>query len=457
MTAFSTLKADNYSDMINEYLTYDLLMQEFADKTWLFKNATIKEGWLGGNLIIPFQTAIASSVQMGALTAEADIADADYARGSISSYKECWATLAFNSRDLEEHGKITEQNFLKLLPDQIDQTLNYMKEVVSVSCLNTQELAEIVSVPDVGSTTTGDYGDIIVSNPERLRIGQKVLLRDTAGTENVRYIISINMNTGLVETSTARSGTAHAGTALTVTATGGKVYLPNTLSGSDNNGFTSLLDQLLPSGWLDAPATVFGQTKTASTFTQACVYDAADWDGGTASSGTAGGSNLITGSDDILQQLFNALAKARQRHANPTTFLMSYKHFSSVLAALEYGAGGTLGSGAFKNTGSRVDYAGFSEISVGSVKGSVKLVAINEMTDKVILGINPKHLTFHTNKGFKVQESPEGHKFYPIRSTNGYKFLTDYCLYGDLIYSNPWDAVVMTMPATYTGIPNFLI
>lgn len=449
----ATTKANTFSDMINEYLTYDLLMQEFEDKTWLIKNANTKEGWLGGTLIVPFQTTIASSVKMGGLTAEADIAEAEYVRGEISGYKECWASLSFNSRDLEEHGKISEKNFLKILPDQLDQSLNYMREVMSVAMLNTQEITQIQSITDTGGTP--DLAVIVVNNPERLRIGQRVLLRE-GSTEEPAYVISINMNSGSVELATARGGTEMT-VAITVTAAGA-VYLDNTFASTVNNGFTSLLYQLLPSGYLGAPATIFGQTKTASTYTQAIVYDAADWANGTPASGTQGAGNLITANDDILAQIFNGLAKARQRYANPTTFLMSYKHFSAVLAALEYGAGGqTLGSGAFKNVSSKVDYAGFSEITVGSVKGTIKLVAISEMTDHVIVGIDPRYLDLHTNKGFKVQESPDGLKFYSVRNTTGYKYITDYCFYGDLIYSAPWTACVITMPLTYTGIPNFLI
>jgi hypothetical protein len=89
--------------------------------------------------------------------------------------------------------------------------------------------------------------------------------------------------------------------------------------------------------------------------------------------------------------------------------------------------------------------------------GSVKLVAINEMTDKVILGIDESKLDFHTNKGFKIQESPDGLKFYSIRNTTGYQYIIDICFYGDFVYSQPWTAIAITMPTTYTGIPNFNI
>lgn len=455
MAVVQTSKASTFNSMINEYLPYDLLMKEFQEKNYLLKTANMKEGWLGDNLIIPYQSTQASSVKMGGLTAVADITQSAYVRGQLSGYKECWGSLLFNSRDLLEHDKISEQNFLKLLPDQLDQMMVFMKELVSTAVLNIQQISDISSITTAGGIAT--LGVIVVSNPENIRIGQKVLLRDNAGTEEEAWIISINMNSGSVEVADTAGGTEY-NPALTVTATGGRIYLPDTYNSTTNNGFTSLLMQLLPSGWLGAPATVFGQTKTASPFTQGLVYDAADWTNGTPATGTQGAGNLITASTDVLAEIFNGLAKARQRKANPTTFIMSYKHFSAVLTALEYGAGGkTLGSGAFKNTSDVVNYAGFSTVNVGSLLGSVKLVAVNEMTDHVILGINESRLDFHTNKGFKIQESPDGLKFYSVRNTTGYQYVIDTCFYGDFVYNSPWDSITITMPTTYTGIPNFNI
>lgn len=448
----ATTKATTFNSMINEYLPYDLLMKEFVERNWLLKTCNIKEGWLGNGLIIPYQSALASSVRMGALTAETDIADAAYVRGELSSYKECWASLQFYGRDLMEHGQVSEQNFLKLLPDQLDQTLMFMKEMVSTATLNTQEIATITNIGSAGGAST--LATVTVDRPENLVIGQKLLAREGSTEENV-YVISINMNTGVCTLADERGGTEY-NPALTVTATAGALYADSTFVSTANNGFTSLLSQVLPSGYLGAPATVFGQTKTASPYTQGLLYDAADWANGSTSAGTQGAGNLITAASDILAEIFNALAKARQRKANPTTFVMSYKHFSACLAALEYGAGGrTLGSGAFKNVSGQVDYAGFSEITVGSLAGNVKLVAVNEMTDKIILGLDETKLDFHTNKGFKIQESPDGLKYYTVRDTTGYKYIIDYCFYGDFVVPQPWTCIAMTMPTTYTGIANF--
>ena len=453
MAVVQTTKAATFDSMLNEYLPYDLLMTEFQEMNWLLKNSNVKEGWLGSTLIIPYQQSYASSVQMGGLTAEADIDEATYVRGQLDGYKECWATLVFNSRDLMEHDKVSEKNFLRILPDQLDQTLSFMKQQVSIAVLNTQEISQINTIVNAGGA--GTLAIIKFEQPERFEIGQKILLREGA-TEEMAYVITINRNNGNLELASSRGGSEY-NPATTITDAGA-AFLPNTYDSGTNNGFTSLLFQILPSGYLGAPSTVFGQTKTDSPFTQGLLYDAADWENGDTTTGQEGAGNRITDSTDVLAEIFNGLAKARQRGSDPDVFLMSYKHFSSCLAALEYGAGGrTLGSGAFKNVQDKVDYAGFSEITVGSVLGSVRLVAIREMTDSVVVGIQTNKLDFHTNRGFKIQESPDGLKFYSVRQTTGYKYIVDYSFYGDFVYSCPYTAISITMPQSYTGQPDFLV
>ena len=145
MAVIQTSKAATFDSMLNEYLPYDLLMTEFQEMNWLLKNCNMKEGWLGSTLIIPYQQAYASSVQMGGLTAESDIDEATYVRGQVDGYKEVWATLVFNSRDLMEHDKVSEKNFLRILPDQLDQTLSFMKQQVSIAVLILRSSGEACS------------------------------------------------------------------------------------------------------------------------------------------------------------------------------------------------------------------------------------------------------------------------------------------------------------------------
>ena len=93
-----------FNDMLNQYLTYDLLKEELVKRDWLLSNIELDNGWQGGSLIVPFKAAGASSVAFGSLSASNDIAEDKYVRGSVD-YKEAWGSLIFNETDLMQHGK----------------------------------------------------------------------------------------------------------------------------------------------------------------------------------------------------------------------------------------------------------------------------------------------------------------------------------------------------------------
>src|SRR5438105_3249683 len=110
----------SFSTMLNEYLPNELLKEELLKRDWLLSNVEKDNSWKGGNLIVPFKAAGASSVSFGSLTGSTDIAEDSYVRGSITTQPEVWGSMVFNHRDLMEHDKISEQNFLKILPDTVD-------------------------------------------------------------------------------------------------------------------------------------------------------------------------------------------------------------------------------------------------------------------------------------------------------------------------------------------------
>ena len=64
-----------FQDMLNEYLTYDMLKEELLMRHWLLSNIDIDDGWKGGTLPVPFKGGQASSLKFGGLTAEGDIAE----------------------------------------------------------------------------------------------------------------------------------------------------------------------------------------------------------------------------------------------------------------------------------------------------------------------------------------------------------------------------------------------
>lgn len=407
--------------MLNEYLVYSNILEEaFKDQNWLMKTSNIKKTWDGGKLIVPFQQSTASSVRMGNLTAEGDIDEASYIRGSLDGYKECYGSLVFNSRDLFlDHYRVSVQNFLKILPDQIEQLMRFMKQTVSIQILNGGYLDVVQS----GYAGAND-GLVLVEHPERFVIGMKVHLAD-GDTSGDFYITKINKNTGIISVSATRGGAAADMTLFDDTT---KIYIDD----GQTTAFGSLRDMLLPdaAGGSDLFA---GQTKVDSPFSQSVLYDA----GGVGGTGDWGTTTAVT-SSDMLTVVFDALRKGRQLAAEPECFVMSYLNYSACLLAVEKN------SGAFKNTKPRVDYAGYSSFSVGSVQGSVELVAVREMADDAIFGVNKSHMDFHCgNKMYNILTSPDGLKYYSIRNETGYRYITDIVLNGDFLYSNPWSAVAI--------------
>ncbi len=418
----ATVKSATFSSMLNEYLVYSSILDEaFIDQNWLMKTSNIKKTWNGGTLVVPFQQSTATSIRMGGLTAEADIDEAGYIRGEISGYKEMYGSLVFNSRDLFlDHNKVSVQNFLKILPDQIEELMRYMKQSASIQILNGGYL-DVVQSGYVGAND----GQLDVQHPERFVIGGKFFVTENpAGASGSFYVTAINKNTAVLTMSATRGGAAFDFTGYDDTT---EIYIPD---GQAGGAFSSLRDMILPAsaGGSDNFA---GQVKLASPFAQSVLYDA----GGSAGTGDWGTTTAVTASD-LLTLVFDALRKGHQLAANPQCFVMSYLNFSGCLLALEKN------SGAFKNVKDRVDYAGYSTITVGGMHGAVELVGVREMANDAIFGVNKSHMDYHCGeKMFQVLTSPDGLRYYTIRNVTGYKYVTDIVANGDFLYSNPWSAV----------------
>jgi len=417
----SSQKTVTFDQMLNEYLVYsDILEESFRDMNWLMKESNVIKTWQGGDLIVPFQQSLPSSVKMGGLTAEGDIDEASYVRGKLTGYKEIYGTLVFNSRDLFlDHGMVSEQNFLKILPNQIEQLMKFMKQTTSIQILNGGNLDSVRS-----AYAGANDGLLEVEHPERMNIGLKIHIAD-GDTSGDFYITKIDKNTGILTVSATRGGGAADMTGYDDTTS---IYIDN----GQNEAFGSMRDMLLPAsaGGSDSFA---GKLKADSPFCQSVQYDA----GGLAGTGDWGTTNPVEGSQ-LLALIFDALRKGHQLAAEPECFVMSYLNFSACLLGLE------LSSGAYKNVKERVDYAGYSTVTVGGMHGSVELVGVREQADDWIAGVKKSHMDFHCGaKMFNVLTSPDGLKYYTVRNTQGYRYLTDIVCNGDWIYSNPWSAVAI--------------
>lgn len=417
--------------MINEYLPNQLLREEVIKRDWLFNNVDKDNNWLSGNLIIPFEGGWASSVSFGELTASSDVSEYSYVRGQITSQPEMWSTLVFNQRDLYEHGKVNEQNFLQQLPGQIEDFMSRIKQVASVQCLGGSHFATV--------TVNGTVGGVVeVDHPERFTKGQKVVAGLSTPSATTFWVISVDNNGGslgrgsvtLSDTkANAATGTTTSAAALT-TALSAKFYHPGVLDGSGvvTNTFTGLRSQLL-SAANGGSSTLFGQSKLAYPFLQAINV-----------------SGAAINATNILEQLFDAYTRVRSvGRGGADKFVMSYKHLGSIMKAIETQKGGFKVS----PTSTTASEFGWREIQITSVKGDLTIVGIQEMDDDVIFILDMKALKFYSNGFFKKRVDPEtGSPFFAVRATTGYSYLVDICLFGDLALLAPSKCgIIYNIPA----------
>jgi len=398
-----------FQSMLNEYLPNKLLKEEMIKRDYILSEVDKDDKWKGGKLIVPFKAAGASSVKMGGLTAASDIGEDQYVRGSIDDYKECWGSMIFNHRDLMDHsGRIVEDSFLKILPDTIEDFMQYMKMTVSI------QLGTGPSFAAVTDATSAASGIMIVDRVERFVLGQKVGLKDGNTATAYYYVTAINVNTNAVTLSATRGGAAADVSAYSV-AQAAKFYT----DGADVTFFTSIRDVLL-SAANGGGATIHGQSKVAYPFLQAV--------------NVSGASITAT---NILDKLFDAYTEVRKKaKGNADRFLMSYKNFGSVLKAIENKTNGAanwqVSVGAKK-----ASVYGWDEIEITSVKGKLTIVGIQEWDDDVIAMLDMKSMVFRSNGFFKKRKSPEGQEYFEVRNTTGFQYIIDVCLFGELEINKP--------------------
>lgn len=409
-----------FSTMLNDYLTNEIMAAEIVKRDYVLQNVETDNGWKGGTLPVPFQGNYASSISFGALPASTDISEDAYVRGSITSPTEVWGSMIFNHRDLMEHdGKIPETNFLRILPDRLDAFMQYMKEVVSMQLTQGPHFAIVTTD---ASPTSAAAGILAVDKIDRFTIAQRVTLDDDNSSPADYYVIAVNLNpsattggtNGTITLSATRGGAAADVSAYTQSQNA-KFYHPGVWDGTTATTFVSLRRAYLSSA-NGGDATLHGQTKTAYPHLQAINVD---------------GSTI--NSSNILDKLFDAYSTIRQRaRGNAREFLMSYKHLGSVMKALEVQKGPYL-----VTKQASASLYGWTEIEIQSVKGSLKLVGIQEMLDTEIFLVDWSSIKFCTNGFFRKRKSPDGIEYFEVRATTGYQYIVDMCLFGELAHRAP--------------------
>jgi len=399
----------SFSNMLNEYLPNRLLREEMIKRDYILSNVNIDESWKGGKIIVPFKASGATSVKMGGLTAANDISESSFVRGYIDDYKEAWGSMIFNHRDLQDHsGRITEDTFLKVLPDTIEDFMSYMKMVVSV------QLGTGPSFATVTDGTNAATGVLVVDRIDRFELGQKAQLDDDNSSPTDVYITAINLNTNEVTVSATRGGAAADVSAYT-TGQNAKFYT----DGAQGTSFTSIKSALL-SAANGGSSTLHNVSKLSAPYLQAININGA----------SISASNL-------LDKLFDAYTAVRQKaRGNANTFLMSYKHLATCMKLVEAKSNGAanwqIGAG-----GKSASIYGWDEITITSVKGTLKLVGIQEWEDSTIAILDMNSMTFRSNGMFKKRKSPDGNEYFEVRNTSGYQYIVDVSLFGELEVTKP--------------------
>lgn len=395
----------SFSTMLNEYLPLSLLQAEMFKRDWLLSNIEHDESWLGGTLVVPFIGAVGSSASFGSLTASNDIAEEQAVRGSVSAYSELHGSMVFNETDLKQHGKISEQNLLRILPDAIERHAAHLRGMLGLNLMNGGYIAK--------ATANGDSsGNITVDQPDRFQLGQKVQVDDGDSSPVTGYVRTINMNTGVITLYDARSGGSVVNLSGYTVAQGATIYNDN----QQSNAFKSLRAQLLPAT-AGGDSAIWGVTKVNYPFTQAIAISGSD----------------IT-SSNILQKIFDAYVNIRKKAKGmPFNVVMSYKNFGSVLKVLET----QKGSFNVKPGSQKTNQFGWTEVEIGGFAGVLKLIAVQECDDDIIYFLDLKSMKLYSNGGMQRRKSPDGISFYEVRNTTGFQYIVDHALYGEFVVHSP--------------------
>ena len=395
-----------FEQMLNEYLTYELLKEEIDKRNFLINKVDKDLGWRGGAIPVPFKAARASSIRYGGLTEEKNISQSKYIRGRIDEPGEMWGSLVFNERDLSEHsGATKEKSFLNRLTDEIDSMIDLMSSQLSINILAGNAAGYITT------TARGNTSQAEVSNPEHLEIGQVVTIKSDEGQATVT-IDEIDVNESKIKFSPEVPSSTNA------IKKGAKVFISN--SGGDDNKFVSFRSQLLSasSGGSD---TLFGCSKSKYPYLQALEFD---------------GSGI--NQDNILDTIFDAFIKARKiGKGNANSCVLSYAHGASIMKKLERE------SGPYRHVGTKASLYGYETITITGAKGKLDFSLVPEMADDLIYMLDWRGIKLHSNNMFQVRKSPEGQKYHVIRTTEGYRYIVDIVFSGQIVVNRPsYQAVI---------------
>ena len=419
----STTTTANFNAMLKKYSPYDLLAEEAVKRDYFLSKVNIKDGWKGGEMDVPFKAARASSRRFGKLVHADKINKAKYGIGHVPGYKELWGAMVFDDHDLMKHDSM-EQSFIKIIPDQITDFVTGMKEEAGRNFLNNNAVAKVVAAGTAA-------GVIEVTRPENFDLDQYVEIGVMGTIKAVGYVKQIFVQDSKLHIVDATGADVD----LTGIAAGDIFAIEGGLVSADV--FTSLDSQLL-SAANGGTTNIFGIEKLLYPYTQSFNFD---------------GSGITDGSI-LVKEIFKSMLLTRRiGKGMPTEALMSMKLLAGVMSALQSG----LVSGAnsqgpqyfLKDT--KASLYGWTEIEVVGVEGSLKLVGINELEDDTVKIIDWRGIDLHTNGLFERHKDLNGDEFHIERTPDGYKYITDIRMFGELVVTRPsYQGIIYNIPAAFT-------
>ncbi len=397
----------SFSSMLNEFVTGDILTESLVKRMWFLSRVEMKKNWKNGAYPVPFEGNPPTSMQFGGLTPVNDIAEADFVRGEVGSQVKATHSLIFNQEDLAEHdGKIPESTFLDVMERQIGPGMNFFREQLSHQMIGGPHVCTVTAE---GSAASGIY---TVDRIERLNLKQKMTLKDSNSAALTVYVTAIDLNNSTVTLSLSRGGAAADLSAYTIAQTA-KLYHP----GGDVSTFTSMRSALLSYANSGAQ-TLHGQTKLSYPYLQ-CINKS--------------GSDVTA--SNIVEKLFDFYVDVRRKaRGEASELVMSLKHWGSCMKSQQ------IEKGAYKVVGEpkKSEY-GWWETTIASSKTgeSLKLVAVQEFDDDIIVAFDPGSVHVASNGGVQKIKTPEGKEFYVVRNSSGYQYVVDVIFRGEVVWTGP--------------------
>jgi hypothetical protein len=403
----------SYSALLKRFMNEKMLENEYAKKSYIWQTCDKDASWAGGVYEVPILEAGFSSMSFGALTAQADIAEAQVALGTISAHKELWASLLVREADLFRHGSM-EESYLKIMPDRLDAFLSHLQDKVSAHFLNGGGTAYLSANGGATGEATVDLQSVPL-----FQIGEKVSIDDDNSNEVTGYIRTININTGVMIVYDARTGGAVVDLSGYTTAQNAVIRIV----GTGTEKFLSLPEACLPAAVAGGSATLYGKTKADFTTLQSYNESGAGWAAAT----------IV---DDLLGFCYNVQKLGRGKQG---TALVNYGMFKNIVKGLEDNRRYTVEN-------KKVGY-GFKSLTLLGPDCDVEIVALRNMpTNKVYVGDLAKAITF-AGKDFFKKKLYNGEEFFMIRETTGPAFITDIALRGDFVVRPALISVAHTVAA----------